>query len=309
MGFKNFSGWACAASICISVSASPSYAALAFALTDNNALLSFNSGTPTTLTGVGPLRTPGPGSQAIQDLIGIDFRPATNTLYGVGKFGAIYTINTSNAEATLVTTLTPTTGDDNPFDFLRGSRFGFDFNPVVDRLRINSDLNQNLRVNVTTGATITDTNLAYTSGDPNFGKDPNVVGAGYTNNTNTVSGTTLYVIDSVLDVLAVQNPANSGALTTVGDLKFDTSSLVGFDIQFDGVKNVGYAALQNVTNGVSHFFSIDLATGNATPIGTIGGGDFIDGIAVAIPVAIPEPTALSLLVLAGVGLATRRRRD
>ncbi len=304
MDFKVTAACTCAAGLMLLSSTSTVHAALAYGLTDDNSLVSFETAAPTSLLGVGPLRNG--SNQAIQDLIGIDFRPLNNTLYGVGKFGAVYTINTSNAVATLVTTLQADVLDTtDPYSFLGGTRFGFDFNPTVDRLRINSDLDQNLRINVATGATTTDTPLAYAGTDVNAGQNPSVVAAAYTNNDNNpTTGTTLYVIDSVLNVLATQNPANNGTLNTVGAISFDTSSLVGFDIHFDGVNNVGYAGLQNTTNGVSQFFTIDLATGNATLVGTIGGGDFIDGIAVAIP----EPATASLLTLAAAGFLTRRRR-
>lgn len=59
----------------------------------------------------------------------------------------------------------------------RGSSFGVDFNPTVDRLRIISDSGQNLRANVDTGATIIDGAINFTPGTPTTG----VTAAAYTN--------------------------------------------------------------------------------------------------------------------------------
>ena len=106
---------------------------------------------------------------------------------------------------------------------LSGTSFGVDFNPTVDRIRIVSDADQNLRVNPNNGVTIIDGNL-------NPG-NPNVAGAGYTNTFFGASTTTtLYVLDSSIDDLLIQNPPNSGVLTSVGDLGVDFNDLVGFDI-------------------------------------------------------------------------------
>jgi hypothetical protein len=57
------------------------------------------------------------------------------------------------------------------------------------------------------------------------------VGSAYTNNFAGASVTTLYGIDSNLDILATQNPPNAGLLNTVGPLGFNASDLVGFDIR------------------------------------------------------------------------------
>ncbi len=46
-----------------------------------------------------------------------------------------------------------------PSRTLSGTEFGIDFNPLADRLRVVSDTGQNLRIDVDSGATITDTAL------------------------------------------------------------------------------------------------------------------------------------------------------
>jgi hypothetical protein len=241
----------------------------------------------------------------------------------VGNLGGVFQINTTTRVATLVSTLVPDGTDiTNPFTGLSGSRFGFDFNPIPDRLRIVSETDQNLRVNVDTGLTITDGDLQYGPGQPGAtGDNPSVNSAAYTNSfgpsPRTTPGTTLYTIDvrDGEDRLLIQNPPNNGTLVYVSMLGVDASALTGFDIYFDpsrpiGQENVGYAILQEVGSGVSKLYEINLTTGlatnSATLIGVVGAGDLLDGFAVA-PVTIPEPaTATSLLALAG--LATLRRR-
>ena len=149
----------------------------------------------------------------------------------------------------------------------------------------------------------TDPNLAYAAGDSNAGTNPNVVGSAYTNSFSGTLTTTLYNIDSALDILVTQNPPNNGTLSTVGSLGFNTSDLVGFDIFFFG--NQAFASLTAV-GGPSSLFSINLATGAATQIGQIGNGLQIADIAIQ---QVPEPGTISLLAIALLGsIAIRSRR-
>lgn len=193
-------------------------------------------------------------------LIGIDFRVQDGRLYGVGNAGGVYTIDTATAVATLVSQLTVA---------LDGTSFGVDFNPAADRLRIVSDTGQNLRHNVNAdGVTIADTTLSYAPPAAALG----VAGAGYTNNDlDPSTATSLFDVDSALDQVALQSPANSGQLAATGKLTVDTVSKVGFDVYSNlrsGVttSNSGFAAL--CVSDVSGFYGVNLLTGKAKLIGT-----------------------------------------
>jgi hypothetical protein len=188
-------------------------------------------------------------------LVGIDFRVQDGKLYGVGNGGGVYTINPANAKAVLVSKLTVA---------LNGSRFGVDFNPAADRLRIVSDAGQNLRHNVNPGGvTISDASLNYTPGVTATG----VAGAAYTNNDlDPATGTTLFDVDTVLNQVVIQSPPNNGVLVATGQLTVDAGSPVGFDIYTelrDGTAsfNSGFAAL--VVGGVTGFYRINFLTGEA----------------------------------------------
>ena len=84
----------------------------------------------------------------------------------------------------------------------------------------------------------------------------------------------LYDIDAASDQLLIQNPPNNGVLTAVGSLGVDTSNNAAFDIS--PLDNVAFAALN--VGGVSGLYTINLATGAATPIGAIGTGSAVDGL-------------------------------
>ncbi len=228
----------------------------------NGKLVFFRSNDPATATSIKVK-----GLQKKEKLLAIDVRPLNGQLYGLGSTSRIYTINRTTGQATAVA---------GPFaPLLAGESFAFDFNPVVDRIRIISDAGQNLRVHPDTGAVVAvDAGLAYAGGDPNFATIPGVVACAYDNNDNIVeTPTTLFNIDATRDILVVQNPPNAGTLNTVGGLGVDITTVAGFDIS--GATGTAYAGLV-VKDGSKKrlrttLFTINLATGTATPLGRIGG--------------------------------------
>ncbi len=250
-----------------------------FAVTAGNVLLSFNSLTPGTILSTVPIS----GLQMNENILGIDFRPASGQLFALGSTSRLYTINLTSGAATAVGTAAFTPA-------LSGTAFGFDFNPVPDRIRLVSDMEQNLRLNPNDGSVAgTDTNLAFDTGDPNSAANPNVVGAAYTNNFAGTMSTTLFVIDSNLDILARQGSPggspvspNLGQLFTVGALGIDTTDQVGFDIA--DCWGTAYASLTTAGMMQSQLVRINLLSGSATPvaaIGMMGMTDVIRDIAIA----------------------------
>jgi hypothetical protein len=242
---------------------------LAFGLTTGNALIRFNTAAPAMVLGRAPLS----GLQPGETLLGMDFRPANNTLYGVGSSGRLYAVNPTSGAARMVGA--------GPLDPApRGSALGVDVNPVPDRLRVVGTDGQNLRVNMDTLEVIVDGALAYAPGDRNAGARPNVVAAGYTNNMAGAQTTMLYVIDSGLDVLALQNPPNDGVLNTVGPLGLNAADMTGFDVA-PGTGSA-FAALTPAGASASGLYVVDLSSGAARAVGPIGGGQPLRGLALVL---------------------------
>lgn len=96
---------------------------------------------------------------------------------------------------------------------------------------------------------------------------------------------TLYDVDSTLDQLAIQSPANAGTLSATGKLTVDTASSLGFDI-YSTIRNgttvdvQGLAALK--VGGQAQFYKITLFTGKATFRGTFAAQDQVIGIAIPL---------------------------
>ncbi len=267
-------------------------AEVVFGVTQSGFLVNWDSATPGTI----PAGVAISGLSANETILGIDFRPATGELYGLGSFSRIYTINTATGVST------PVGAAFGPPP-LNGASFGFDFNPTVDRIRLVSDADQNLRLNPITGQiAATDPNLVYAAGDVNFGVNPNVSHVAYTNSFAGAVTTTLYGLDTGTDTL-VRHTVGPGfnQLVTVGLLGTNVTEIGGFDIS--GGTGIAYATVRDVQLSQSTFWTINLNTGAGAMVGQIGGGHVITAMTV-----VPEPGSLSMLILGGVLLARRNRR-
>ena len=260
---------------------------LIYATTLEGTLISFDSGAPQTILGGVAIS----GMQANEVVRGLDMRPATGELYALGSFSRLYRIDPATGAATQVGAQFSTP--------LSGSQFGFDFNPTVDRIRVVSDADQNLRLHPVTGAVASvDGTLAYNTGDSGFGLNPNIIASAYTNNFPGATTTTLFGIDSARDALVIQNPPNSGGLSTVGFLGTDVTDMAGFDIS--GSSGMAFMAIRDATLSRSTLWTINLGTGQATMLGEIGGGAILTGLTV-----VPAQASLALL---GLGALAARRR-
>ena len=241
------------------------------------------------------------GLPAGEEIVGLDVRPLTRTVVALSDASRLYTLDPVAASVTAIGTA--------PFaPALVGQSFGFDFNPTVDRIRVVSNLRQNLRLNPITGATAAvDGALAYVAGDANAGQPAGVTASAYTNSFAGATTTQLFGIDTVRNVLALQNPPNAGGLATVGALGVDATSPSAFDI-VNVAGGTAYAALRLAGTRGSRLYTINLATGGATAVGPIRGAT-VSALAIrgTIPLlASKARTARRPCRAAGAGLGGRR---
>ncbi len=219
------------------------------------------------------------GLQANETVEGIDFGPVDGRLYALGSSSRIYTIDTMTGAANMVGATPFTPG-------LVGARFGFDFNPVPNRIRVHGNLNQDLRLvpllgGATDGAVaFVDGDLAYDPTDSGAPNTPTIGGTAYTNSVSGATTTSLYAIDYARDVLTTLASPNNGIMTTVGPLGVNTTGDVGFDIA--GNNGTAYVTL-TVGGGFSGstLYVINLASGSLFPVGGVANMTPLRGIAVA----------------------------
>jgi hypothetical protein len=228
-------------------------------------------------------------------LVGIDLRPGNGLVYGISTASKLYTLNPTTGAASLVATLSSPV-----IDGTKG--WGLDFNPVADfsgatSFRVVSSSGNNYAVNANTGVV---GNLAGMIA-------PGFTHVAYSNSRPFPSAappsTTLYYINASTDTLSsAPGSFNSPTITTIGSLGVDVLRGGGFEILGNGM---AFAAL-NVDDGSlgTGLYSIDLATGAASFIGTF------NGTLTGLTAAIPEPGtwAMLMLGLAGVAAVAQRRR-
>ena len=214
---------------------------VAYAVSSNNELLIFNP-LATTPTPVVKLIE---GIAAGETILGIDMRPFNGQIYALGSTSRIYTINASSGLATAV-------GAAGFSPILEGASFGFDFNPVVDRIRIVSNTGQNLRFNPADATVIADL--------PVVSATAQISGAAYTNNFAGTTATVLYDMDAAGDRLVKQDPPNNGVLVDVGALGVNVEAANGFDI--GSTSGLAYGIF--TVGGVQRLYLVNLTTGAAT---------------------------------------------
>lgn len=214
---------------------------VAYAVDNMNMLQIFNPMNPM------PVSKAITGLQAGENILGIDFRPLNGQLYALGSSSRIYTLNLGTGAATAVGSQLPT--------LLVGSDFGFDFNPTVDRIRVVSDLGQNLRLNPLDGT------ISAIDGMINPGT-PTLSGAAYSENFAGATTTSLFVINHNTDKLYLQSPPNNGTLVERGALGINITNSNGFDIGSSSNK----AYLLATVNSENKIYSINTTTGAASVV-------------------------------------------
>lgn len=273
-------------------------ASVIYGVTQYSELVSFDSAAPGTIlssVGISGL------SAQFESVAGIDFRPATGQLYAMGNAPGseyrLYTLNLSNGVATQVGT-----------SFVSFNTtaigFGFDFNPVTDRIRVVNDAKENGRFNPNDGTYSADTPLTSSSDFP-FYQD-SLVAAAFTNNFAGATTTQLFGIDYRASALFEQTSPSGGTLELVGGLNTPLDdNAVGFDIS--AATGIAYLTSSSYDSGYipgTTLYTVNLASGQATSLGAVGDQLYLRGVAVA---PVPELGSVTMFSL-GIGMLGLRRR-
>jgi hypothetical protein len=245
-------------------------------LTQKMELLTVNAGQPNKVL----QRTAVTGLPAGEILVGMDYRISKGVLFTLSSAGRLYTLDVPSGALKLVGSGAGVT--------LQGEAFGVDFNPVADRVRVVSNTGQNLRLHPDTGAVAaTDPAPAYAAGDPRFGTKPELVAAGYTYNKSNEKLTTNYAIDrngGYLVTVGTRDDVqpgvsfNTGQLFSVGSLGIADLSDANLDIA--DVTGAAFVTANTKGQPASRLYTLDLKTGKATLLGSVGDGSKVIGIAV-----------------------------
>jgi hypothetical protein len=288
---------------------------LVYGVTASNNLITFDSNNPAVIRTVVGIT----GLPTTQTLVGTDFRPNTGQLFGLG-YDATAAAPTTNAQ---LYTIDLTTGAATAVGAAARLELGgatdqiaFDFNPTVDRIRVEGTTDANYRLNPNNGAIVDfapntpgvqpDGNLSYAAGDAGAGQNPSVGTAAYINSFVGSTTTRLYTLDHALGFVSLQDPPNNGTLTgsrqLLGVNGVNQGGAIGpindLDVYYNGTTNVPYlVAAASATPNISRLYTLDelgiaIATQTATDQGRIGLGISVRDISVTLAGAsVPNATA------------------
>ncbi len=259
---------------------------LIFAVDVSDNLVTFYSDAPGSILSAYTIT----GLQLNEQIRGLD--AWEGTLYGLGSASHLYTIDPATGAATQV-------GSGQFSPLLNGQTFGVD-NAGWNGLRVVSALGQNLLVDHGTGAATAGPNANYVLGDLYYGLSPRVDALAYDKYTGN-----WFAADTSRNIIASFNPT-TGGLSTIGPIGFDVARFNGMDISPDtGIMYVVSGATSSDTQG--NLYIVDKLTGASSLVGLVG--DVGDEVLYRAMTVAPEPSAVALLALGGLGLLFARRRQ
>jgi hypothetical protein len=228
------------------------------ALSTTNSLVRLDAAAPAAAAAPLPIT----GLPAGETIVGIDVRPATGEVIGVGVTGTsgrLFRIDLATGAATPIGTA--------PFatNLPAGGTWSVDFNPTVDRVRFVHSTGASYRLNPVNGALGgTDTPVAPAK----------ATAVAYDRSVATTAATTLFAVDDAAATLGLiggvngMPSPNAGATSVRGPLGVTPEGgLIGFDIT-----PVGEALATFRVAGSTGLYRIDLASGDAALVGSIGDG-------------------------------------
>ena len=257
------------------------------AVTEDNQFVRFNAGTPGQLLATRPLT----GLRSGEQVVSMDYRVAKGQLFALTSQGRLLRLDPETGAVTPVGT------DNERLELPADMEPGMDFNPTVDRIRLVGSQGLNMRLHPDTGARVDgdaqapglqpDGALIYVAGDLLERTKPYIVATAYTYNKSNEKLTTNYVIDAGVGYLAIQGSMehaavvvspNTGRLQAVGSLGIERFDRASFDIA--DLNNAAYLATSRKSDRASRFYDVDLNTGQARLIGTIGAGKPVRAMAI-----------------------------
>jgi hypothetical protein len=198
--------------------------------------------------------------------VALAYRPLNGGLYARGSNGGLYSVDPGLGSAALV--------GSQGLVFQTATKFAVAFAPG-DRLRLVSNLGDNVRIDPTSGSVLGDLPLATTA----------EIGAiAYTQPSG--SAPTLFAIDNTNKFLVriggeggVPSP-NLGDVFNIGSLGLADSAVTAAGMAITPAGQA-YAVLRGSSDGVTKLYTISLTTGAATLVGPFGTGAQIRGLALA----------------------------
>lgn len=181
------------------------------------------------------------GLESSEQILSIDFRPATGELYALSSSSKIYILNVQTGRVRAVSTVAFTPK-------LESANARINFDPTTDMIRLITDRGQNLRIDpITAQVSKAESNIVT-----------NISGISYSNNIAGATATTMYALDAKAGKLYKQDASSATALQEVGSLgvAFDMASL---EIAPSGLQ----AVIIGKNGSSSSMYEVNLTDGKA----------------------------------------------
>ena len=263
---------------------------------DGDYLTAFDSNDPSDVVSRVPITGVGAGEASW----GLDWRPATGEFvlltmpFNAGS-ARLYDLDSSTGEATSPRALTADPGDTtSPFTVFGSITQAMDVDPEQDELRVVAVDAQNLRVDIESGQTTTETPVT---------PDEDIAAGAFTNvDADAATPSTLFGYGFASDNLFLQQPQDAGTLTLLGPTGIisTSSGTIGMDIAPDGG-----AFLTSFVGGAQNLYTLSLSDGAASLIGPAP-ADTITGMAAVnnvvrvtdASIAVPESAGSVRVIVA-----------
>jgi hypothetical protein len=258
-----------------------------YAVDLNNRLLLFGSESPTAIARMVGIS----GLPIFSRIVGIDFRPSTGELYGVGNDSRVYVLDRETGAATPVS---EGRFEPNIVSFF-DAHFGMGFEPATERIRlISAESGANWALNPDDGTAVRGQTVRYAAGDPNEGLRPAILGLDYGPPAAETAGALaaararfpceelLWAIDADRAELIGSCDPDEGDFTSLGPMPGIVSLAGCGEIKFGPEGNLFASLLryaEELDELVSSLATIDPETGSITWLGDIPDDSPIQSIA------------------------------
>lgn len=175
-------------------------------------------------------------------ILGIDYRPATDSLIAVTEDFEVVEIDPETGSWSLIVEM------DTEMDIDDDAAVIVDINPAADALRFMSGTT-NHRVNLSSGEVTVDGDLTFVDGTDGT---PMIGGTAYSNAFGEPESTSMFNIDTDLAALLRQTEPNDGDNEVVGETGVMFDGVIAFDIVTDDEgMNTGWLAANDALHTIS----------------------------------------------------------
>ena len=242
-------------------------------LGQNNDVVTFDSAAPGTVSAAVPLVN----LQPFESILAADYLADSSELY-VFSNAPNFSGGPSEYRLRLVNPSAGTSSVIGPVHAFAGAtNFGMDFLPGTGLARLTANNGMNFRLSTLDGALTNDPVLAFAAGDPGFGLAPNVTALAA---APVTAGGTLYGIENTTDSLVTLDSDNSGRIRTVGPFGIALASFDTFCFDISTTTGTGYLAVGDNNAFTTTLYTVNLNSGVATLVGTIGSNVILRGLTV-----------------------------